>query len=180
MSRIVRIAFSGVFIALLLGCQFALGGVAGVELVTPLLLSFCFYFGVRQGVLVAVSFSLLRCLIFGFSPTALILYLIYYPLFALLFGGMGHLRHERLSAGTYLLLTLLAVVCTAGFTLLDDIITPVFYGFTWEQMKVYWIASLAVMLSQILCAAITVPLLVPPLLGAYRHLPHAAGHIGKK
>ena len=37
----------------------------------------------------ATCFSLLRCLLFGFYPNIIILYLIYYNLFALLFGTLG-------------------------------------------------------------------------------------------
>ncbi len=171
MNRLMKLAFAGMFVALLLGCQFVLSGVAGVELVTPLLLSFCFYFGVVQGVVVSTVFSCVRCMIFGFSPTALILYLIYYPLFALVFGLLGRWRRDRLTVGTYCLVTLVAVACTACFTLLDDVITPVFYGFTLEQARVYLVASLAVLVPHCACTAVTVPLLVPPLMQAYLHLP---------
>ncbi len=167
MNKIQKITFAGVFIAFLLGGQFALSGVAGVEIVTPLLLSFCLFFGIGQGILVATSFSLLRCMIFGFSPTALILYLIYYNLFALLFGALGHapIKNRVLK---YVVVTVAAVACTACFTLLDDIISPLFYGFTLKQMQIYFIASLPVMGVQCLGTLFSVPLLVPPINGALR------------
>ncbi len=170
MSRIARVAFDGVFIALLLGCQFALSGIVGIEIITPLLLSHCFHFGILRGTIVASAFSCLRCLVFGFSPTALILYLLYYNLFAVVFGLLGRWRRDKLTVSTFAVLTVTAVLCTALFTLLDDVITPVFYGYTLAQAKVYFIASLAALVPHCLCSAVTVPLLVPPLLRAYAHL----------
>ena len=63
--------------ALLIGAQFALSGVKGVELVTILFLCFCYKYGVKQGLLVATAFSLLRCFVFGFFPNVIVLYLVY-------------------------------------------------------------------------------------------------------
>ena len=80
-----NVAITAVFTALLLGAQYALWFVKGVELVTLLLLVFSYRFGVKCGVLSAVAFSLLRCFLFGFFPSVILLYLIYYPLFAALF-----------------------------------------------------------------------------------------------
>lgn len=79
-------------VALLTAVQFALSFVAGVELVTVLLLCFCYVFGVYCGLLTATAFSLVRCLLFGFVPNVVILYLVYYSLFAVLFGWLGHSR----------------------------------------------------------------------------------------
>ena len=83
-------AVVAVFTALLLAAQYALWFVKGVELVTVLLLVFSYRFGVRCGVLSAVAFSLLRCLLFGFFPNVVLLYLLYYPLFAACFGLLGN------------------------------------------------------------------------------------------
>ncbi len=171
MTKLNKIAFAGVFIALMLGAQFVLSGVAGVEVVTPLLLSYCLYFGVKQGLLVASGFSLLRCLIFGFSPTAIILYLIYYNLFALLFGFLGHKCCRPPRVWQYVVLTCSAVGCTVLFTLLDDVISPIFLGLSIPQAQVYFLASLPTMGIQCLCTLLTVPLLVPPLMETYIHLP---------
>ena len=89
------VAVVAVFTALLLGAQYALWFVKGVEVVTVLLLVFSYRFGVRCGVLSAVAFSLLRCLLFGFFPNVVLLYLIYYPLFAACFGGVGNALRRR-------------------------------------------------------------------------------------
>lgn len=81
--------YCAVMTALLIAVQVALGFAAGVELVTVLLLVFCYTFGVKNGVVVATAFSLLRCLIWGFYPTVIVLYLVYFNLFAILFGSIG-------------------------------------------------------------------------------------------
>ena len=46
--------------ALLLGGQYVLAWASGVEVVTVLLLSFSYVFGVKRGCTVATAFSLLR------------------------------------------------------------------------------------------------------------------------
>ncbi|MBQ9485401.1 MAG: hypothetical protein IJU83_01030, partial [Clostridia bacterium] len=84
------IAITALYTALLLCVQFALSGVAGVELVTVFFLAFCFTFGVKAGIAVAVCFSTIRCFIFGFYPSVIILYLVYYTIFALFFGFLGN------------------------------------------------------------------------------------------
>lgn len=88
------VAYIAVITALLIGAQYALSFAAGVEIVTALLLCLSAYFGVICGTLAALSFSLLRCFIWGIYPPVLILYLIYYPLFALAFGLLGKVKDE--------------------------------------------------------------------------------------
>ena len=61
---VVRVAMC---VALLIGGQMALSGVSGIEIVTVMLLCFCFHYGVRHGIAVATTFSLLRCFFFGFQ-----------------------------------------------------------------------------------------------------------------
>lgn len=223
--------------ALLIAGQFALSFVAGVEIVTLLLLSFAFCFGVQAGVLTAVSFSLLRCFIWGFYPSVVVLYLIYYPLFALIFALLGKIsdsvyarapvwlfavvnvillavasaclvcvlldliKVSRLYKGTIsallwvifamslaldcafdvifllakrrkinsvnalkvFLVTTLAAVCTICFTLLDDVISPLFLGLNFEGALGYFYASFLAMLPQTVCTITTVSLLFLPL-----------------
>ena len=164
------VAVVAVFSALLLGAQYALWFVKGVEAVTVLLLVFSYRFGVRCGVLSAVAFSLLRCLLFGFFPNVVLLYLIYYPLFAVCFGGVGNALRRRADLKTQLLVTALAVLCTALFTLLDDALTPLFYGYTKEAALAYFLASLPTMAMQCACALLTVFLLFRPLMAALRRV----------
>ena len=80
--------------AVLLGGQFVFSFVAGVEIVTLLLACFSYVFGVKCGSVCATAFSLLRCFIYGFYPNVVILYLVYYPLLATVFGGLGKLKDE--------------------------------------------------------------------------------------
>ena len=164
------VAVVAVFTALLLGAQYALWFVKGVEVVTVLLLVFSYRFGVRCGVLSAVAFSLLRCLLFGFFPNVVLLYLIYYPLFAACFGGLGNALRRRADLKTQLLLTELAVLFTALFTLLDAAVTPLFYGYTKEAALAYFIASLPTMAMQCACALLTVFLLFRPLMAVLRRV----------
>ena len=164
------VAVAAVFSALLLGAQYALWFVRGVEVVTVLLLVFSYRFGVRCGVLSAVAFSLLRCLLFGFFPNVVILYLLYYPLFAACFGILGNALRRRADLKTQLFVTALSVLFTALFTLLDDVVTPLFYGYTKEAAFAYFLASLPTMAMQCACALLTVFLLFRPLMAVLRRL----------
>lgn len=87
-----EIAYIAVTCALLIGGQYVFSFVAGVEIITLISVCFAYVFGIKRGVLCAVAFSLLRCFIFGFYPAAVILYLIYYPLLAVVFGSLGHIK----------------------------------------------------------------------------------------
>lgn len=163
MSRAKKITLSGVYVALLIAAQWAFSFVAGVEVVTVLLLAFAYRTGIKTGLLTATAFSLLRCFLFGFVPQTVVLYLIYYNLFALFFGWLGTKTGERYGAGMHFILVLLACAFTACFTLLDDIITPLFLGFNLSAAKAYFIASLPVMLTQVICSAVTVGVLFFPV-----------------
>ena len=87
-----ELAYISTTCALLLGGQFVFSFVVGVEVVTLILVSFSFVFGAKRGAVCAISYSLLRCIIYGFYPTVVLLYLIYYPLLALLFGLLGKVK----------------------------------------------------------------------------------------
>ena len=149
------IAVTGLFTALLIGAQFALSGVAGVEIVTVLFLSFCFCAGVSYGVTVAVCFSLLRCFLFGFYPSVIVLYLVYYTLFALFFGFLGKKFNKRITLVSFIVVIVTVTAFTAGFSLLDDIITPIFYGFGQKAAVAYFYSSLPFMLAQSVCAVVS-------------------------
>lgn len=121
------IAYIALMTALLIGGQFALSFVSGVEIVTVLLLCFSAYFGVIIGVSTAVCFCTLRCLIWGFMPNVVILYFIYYPLFALLFGLLGKIGDEtfddaKTGLAVVVNLLLLAIFAAALSFALFDII----------------------------------------------------------
>ncbi len=158
-----EIALNGVFTALLIGGQFVLSGISGVEIVTVLLLSFSYYFGIRRGLFVANAFSLLRCLIFGFFPNVIILYLVYYNLFVLAFGLLGIRFKKELNLVIHIILVIAACIMTIIFTGLDDIITPLYYRFSIDAMKAYALASLTAVIPQVICTIVTVSFLLPIL-----------------
>lgn len=159
------VAGAAVMCALLIAAQAALSAVAGVEVVTALFLPYCYVCGARRG-LAAVCFSLLRCFLWGFVPTVIILYLVYYCLFALVFGGLGRLLRPLPMGARLAAVTAASVGMTALFTLLDDVITPLFYGYGARAALVYFYNSLPVMALQCACALVSVPLLFPPLVKA--------------
>lgn len=82
-------AYIAVTCALLLGSQYILSFVMGVEIVTVIFVCFATVFGIRRGIICALVFTLLRCFVFGFSPTVLVLYLAYYPFLTTVFGALG-------------------------------------------------------------------------------------------
>lgn len=162
-----EIALISVFTALLIGAQFVFSFVAGVEVVTVLLLSFCFCFGAVRGMMSATAFSFLRCLIFGFFPTVVILYLIYYNLFAAVFGLIGLRFNGEGGCFPHALAIVLTVILTCIFTLLDDVITTTFYQMKRDAAIAYYYASLPVMLVQAICAFVTVFLLFRPTVAVF-------------
>jgi hypothetical protein len=115
--------------------------VPGVELVTVLFVAYAFVFGVKRSVIAAIAFSLLRQLVFGFFPTVLVLYLVYFPLLAITFGALG--KKLRLSLRALILLTVIACGCSACFTLLDNVITPLWYGYSARVAEIYFYASVS-------------------------------------
>ena len=161
--KVKDFAIIGVYTALLIGGQFALSFVAGVEVVTVLLLTFAYHFGFRRSLILVNAFCILRCFIFGFFPTVIILYFIYYNLFVLLFAFIGKRFKGRLTAVKLIVIVCLAAVANACFTLLDDIITPLFYSFDLTATKAYFVASLYTMATHVVCTVATVALLFPPL-----------------
>lgn len=216
-----------VFVALLIAVQYVMNFVPGVELVTVLMLCFCYAAGPYAGMISATCFSFLRCLIFGFAPNVIILYLVYYNLFALLFGILGKksappwlsitllaaiavasgyfaatglpisiIYKTRASVMLWIIFSItavvlavyvalliknksqkgreiadvaaLAVVLTVCFTLLDDVITPLFYGYTPEAAAAYFMASLYVAVGQSVCVLASVMLLFRPLVAVFK------------
>ncbi len=157
------ITSTALFTAILIAVQFALSGVAGVELVTVIFLAFCYCAGQRAGLTVGICFSLLRCFLFGFYPTVVVLYLIYYPSFALFFGFLGKKFGQDISIYRYIAIIGLATLFTILFTLLDDVVTPLMFGFNKTAMLSYFYASVPFMIAQSVCTLISVALLFKPL-----------------
>ncbi len=159
-------AYLAVFVALVMGAQFPLAAIPGVEIVTLLFMSYVFVFGICRGMLAATAFSLLRQIVFPFSPTVLILYLVYYNFLAVVFGGFGHIVKRPLVCLWWL--TAVACVCTVCFTMFDNVITPWWLGFSKRAWRAYFYASLSFMIPHVICTAVTIGVLFYPLQRAFR------------
>jgi hypothetical protein len=164
---IVRVAMS---VALLIAVQMALSVITGVEIVTVIFLSLCFCYGIRTGLTIATAFSLLRCFFFGFQINVIVLYLIYYTLFALFFGWLGKRFGGNVTLLQRVVVVVSAVAFTVLFTLLDDVITPLIFGFHANAAKVYFLQSLTAMIPQVVCTAVTVLALFTPLTKVIRKI----------
>ena len=157
---VVRVAMC---VALLIAGQLALSSVSGIEIVTVMMLCFCYCYGIKHGIAVATTFSLLRCFVFGFQINVIVLYLVYYNLFAVFFGWLGAHLTGKNALWKLVIVVAAAALFTAMFTLLDDVITPVIYGFNENAAKVYLYQSLTAMIPQTVCTAITVSICFHPL-----------------
>ena len=164
---IVRVA---ICVAMLIGGQLALSGRSGIEIVTVMMLCFCFSYGIRTGVAIAIVFSLLRCFVFGFQVNVIVLYLVYYTLFAVFYGWLGTRFTGKITFLKKGIIVASAVAFTVLFTLLDDVITPLIFGFHANAAKVYFLQSLYAVIPQTICAAVTVFVLFTPLTGVIRKL----------
>lgn len=158
-------AYLAVFVAFVIAAQLVLSAIPGVEVVTVLFVSYAYVYGCGRGMTAATAFALLRQLVFGFYPTVLVLYLIYYNLLTLGFGLLG--RVKRPPQRILLWIVLLACVGTVCFSLIDNILTPLWYGYSKRAAKLYFTASLPFMIPQTVNAAISVSLLFIPLYRAF-------------
>lgn len=158
-------AYIAVFVSLVIAFQFFLSFLPGVEVVTLLFACYAYAMGVRRGVICATLFSLLRQFVFGIFPTVLILYLVFYNLLCVVFALLGK---SKLSGWKILLAaTLLACFMTAVFTMLDNVITPLWFGYSTQAARMYFMASLPFMGVQVLCNAIVFILLFLPISKAF-------------
>jgi hypothetical protein len=157
-----EVARTAVFVALVIGSQYALSALPFVEVVSLLFICYAFVFGVVRGVVAAVAFALLRQLLFGFYPVVLILYLVYFSMLSVVFGLLP--RWCKWTGWRLLIIaTLLAVVCTACFTLLDDVLTPLYYSYTPRAAEIYFKASIPFLIGQTICVSVSVAGLFLPL-----------------
>ncbi len=173
LSSAKEVALSALFVAMLVVAQLSLSFVPGVEIVTLLFVAYAYLFGVVRSMLCATAFSLLRCFVFGFFPTVIILYLIYYNFLVVVFALWGKYEMKR-HKNNLILTVVLACVCTVIFTLIDDVLTPVWYGYTKRATLAYFRASIPFMAPQVACSGITVGLLFRPVCEAFHWAnPHA-------
>ena len=158
-----NLIFCALFVAILLASQLVLSSIAGVEIVSVLLLAFSYKKGVKNGLMVASAFSLLRCFIFGFMPNVIVLYLIYYNLFALVFALVGKKFAYNYSVKSHIICIVLSGVMTICFTLLDCFITPLMYVFNFTSANAHFIASIPVIIPHVICVGATTIFLYFPL-----------------
>ena len=161
MKTAKNITLPSVYTAILIGGQFVLSGISGIEIVTVLLLAFCYKYGVKQGLFVANAFSLLRCFLFGFYLNVLILYFVYYNTFVIVFGLLGKVFNNSYGIKSHIVILVVAMIMTASFTLFDNVLTPLIYGFSRNATKAYFLASLYTVVPQIMCTMVTVTFLFP-------------------
>ena len=158
-----EIAYIGVTVALLIGGQMAFSAISGVEIVTAIFAVFCLVFGAIRGIVVATAFSLVRCFVFGFLPQVILLYLIYYNLFAVVIGLLGLVIKNKSQLLQIIVLTLVAVVLTGCFTVIDNFLNIWLFKLPSAAIKIYIAQSIPVLIRQMICASITVPLFYYPL-----------------
>ena len=157
-------------VALLIAVQMALTAINGVELVTVILLSLSFCYGIRTGLTIATAFSLLRCFYFGFYINIILLYLIYYNLFALFFGYLGKCFAGDMTLVRHGIILVAAVAFTVLFTVLDNTIAVLMFGLQGNAVKVYFLQSLTAAVPQTICTAVSVSLLFIPLTKVIRRI----------
>ena len=150
-----------VFVVAVIAGQTVFSAIPGVEIVTVLFVAYSFSAGWKKGMLAATAFSLLRQIIFGFFPTVLILYLVYYNLLALSFGLLGKKIIKPIKALP--LIVLIACLGTVLFSMIDNVLTPIWYGYGTRATRAYFLASLPFMIPQVICTAVSVACLFLPL-----------------
>ena len=154
-------SFLAVFVALVIAIQLAFSLVPGVELVTVLFVCYAFVMGEKRGMIAATLFSVLRQFVFGVYPTVLVLYLLYYNLLSLCFGLLG--KKVKNPIRQLPLIVSVACICTICFTLIDNILTPLWYGYSRRATRAYFYASLPFMVPQVICTAVSVACLFFPV-----------------
>ena len=78
-------------------------------------------------------------------------------------SSLGRCIKGKYSIKIHIILTVVAVILTACFTLIDDVITPIMYSYSAYATKLYFTASLTVMIPQMICSLATVSTLFYPL-----------------
>lgn len=165
--RVKDIIYISLFVAVLIVLQVALSSINGIELVTVVLASIAFAYGLKVSIITANVFIVLRSFIFGIFPSIMVLYFVYYNLFVLCFWLIGRKAKRELSVRSYIISIVMSVVMTILFTLLDNVITPLWYSFDWNATKAYWLFSLTAVIPQVICTIATMVILFPILIRVY-------------
>ncbi len=119
-----------------------------------LLAGACLYFaivGLPVSVLIREKLTLFLWILFGVFCAILLVY-----------GGLCLSKRGR-EGRELASLVAVAAFCTVCFTLLDDCITPLYYGYTPSATLAYFYASFSAMLPHVSCTVVTVGCLFYPL-----------------
>ncbi len=158
MNKTKDVTVTAMYTALLIAAQYALSFVAGVEVVSVMIAVFAAVFGSKKGVILGLSFSVVRCIFFGFYPTVIVLYAIYFPLYAFVVSIPARKNLDRLWV-----VVPLAALLTACFTMLDNLLTPLMMGFAAKAWRAYFYASLPTLATHVVSVAVSVAVLYAPL-----------------
>ncbi len=109
--------------------------------------------GVPVSVLYRARLSAMLWALFGILAGLLVLYLVLWAV-----GGRRAGQGREAAS-----LAALAAMCTVCFTLLDDVLTPLFYGYSFDAAVAYFYAGFFAMLPQTICTVLSVLLLFYPL-----------------
>jgi hypothetical protein len=153
--------FIATFVAIMVVAQLTLSFVPGVEVVTVLFVTYACVMGVKRAIITGTIFSVVRQIVFGFYPTVLVLYIIYYNLLSVSFGFLGKKEKDNFK---FLMVTVIAAcVFTVVFTMIDNVLTPLWYGYSKKATQLYFYGSLPFMLMQVINVGISVLILFFPL-----------------
>lgn len=159
-----EIAFSGTAVALLIGGQLVLSAIAGIEIVTVIFAVYCLVFGVVRGVITATAFSLVRCFVFGFFPNVIILYIVYYNLFAVSLGLIGKAIKKDNLPIKIIIVTVVCILLTILFSAIDVALNLwVLGGIPQAVQKIYVLQTIPVAITHAVSNAVVVPLLFYPI-----------------
>ena len=96
--------------------------------------------------------------------------MIYFNLFAIVFGALGHVFGRKYSLKSHVVLIVTAFFMTVLFTAIDNVITPLVFGMDLDRAKGYWIGSLSAVIPQSICACITTIFLFPVILKVFNSI----------
>lgn len=113
------LALVSIYTAMLIGGQLIFSWIAGIEIVTVLLVAFCYSFGAKRSLVLVNAFLWLHCIIFGFFPTVVILYIVYYNLFAIFLLLSGKCVNNELQC-------LIIITVALLFPLLEKLLVQTF------------------------------------------------------
>ena len=160
------IALTGVMAATLEAVKLALSALPNVELVSLLLALYGYVFGM-SGVLAAFIFVAAEILIWGLS-TWVISYLIYWPLFALLFWLIGKRISNRFAlAGIAALMTFFFGVLTS---LVDVGLFSGYWNNFWTRFAIYYARGAWFYVTHIVCNIVVFLALFKPLEALFQKL----------